>query len=111
VSCLLVAALPGLGIINSFLLPAPTCVVGIALWKLAQDVTLFLHLAASCETYCFRLFAALRYRAPLGFSMWFVRTASELIALSFEALTAVAATRLGSYFRYSFGSGWAIGRL
>jgi len=85
---LLWQALAGLGIINSFLLPAPTDVV-IALWKLAQDGTLFLHLAASLKRIVFGYLLACAIGLPLGFLCGWSRTASELIRPIIEALRPV----------------------
>jgi len=85
---LLWQALAGLGIINSFLLPAPTDVV-VALWNLAKDGTLFVHLAASLKRIVCGYLLACAVGLPLGFLCGWSRTAAELIRPIIEALRPV----------------------
>ncbi|MDO6457005.1 ABC transporter permease [Celeribacter halophilus] len=85
---LLWQALAGLGIINSFLLPAPTDVLA-ALAALSKDGTLFVHLAASLKRVVLGYLLACAIGLPLGFLCGWSRTAADLIRPIIEALRPV----------------------
>lgn len=81
-------ALSSLGIINSFMLPSPVAVVS-ALMAMAQDGTLFVHVAASLKRVIAGYLIAAAIGLPLGFLCGWSRTAAELIRPVIEALRPV----------------------